>query len=919
MDLRKYMILIDGEDKTGEIDELFYDRETDKIGVIFQKSRKLYKYNADRIMAFKDPKEIDWEGYVIFVNGMPVYEPVAVLDFTVRVRIIWYHNNVQTVKPGSVQFFKSSAESGSAKQTLAYLKDITENIRDTSPNHLVEPFLKTELDGLTFVHPDSVLSAYLNGEPIRQNGFDPSGVFFPFRFNLSQKAALENALTHSVSVIEGPPGTGKTQTILNIIANLVLAQKSVAVVSNNNEAVKNVSDKLKKDGYGFLCATLGRRENREAFFAHLPAANVENWDYEEDIDWIEQQVVSLNQQLEQLMEMDRMRARYKQERLAWQLEKEHFESYFEHREFEKIKKLPLRRANAKRILSFLAETTLAKEYGLSNTVRHRLRLFFQYGVLHFKKLSQNEVSLPPNLQRAFYERQLYELDEEIAALDRQLRAKSFDKLLKAHQVVSQALFQKCLYQRYHGQKYRPFTYLNYKRDFADFLSAYPVILSTTHALRRSIPENYLLDYVVIDESSQVDLVTGVLALSCCKNVVIVGDPKQLPQITDQTIQERLDTRPPSPVYDYFGQNLLSSIIGLYGKELPREILREHYRCHPSIIEFCNQKYYKGELIPYTSPDLSDQPLVLYKTSEGNHMRRVTSGREKGVYNQRELDVIIEELLSAPEYLEEQEHIGIVTPFRKQANKAKSMLPSQIESDTVHKYQGREKDIMIMSTVLSDTKDGRLRLAFVDDPQMINVAVSRAIRQFILVTDHEMLLKKGKDIGDLIRYMQYSTLDENIIESKIVSIFDLLYQKYASELSAIQARMDPKALQSEEALRVVLNDIIGEEPFDRFAFREQVLLINLLNDMRLLNDEELAYVNDRASCDFVVFYKQDKSCALVIEVDGFAFHENRPDRLYKDQLKDSILRKYGVRQLRLPTNGSGEEAKIRAALQEVLAV
>ena len=61
---------------------------------------------------------------------------------------------------------------------------------------------------------------------------------------------------------------------------------------------------------------------------------------------------------------------------------------------------------------------------------------------------------------------------------------------------------------------------------------YPVIMSNTYSLRRSHAANLIYDFVVIDESSQVDLATGVLALSCAKRVVIVGDLKQLPNVID---------------------------------------------------------------------------------------------------------------------------------------------------------------------------------------------------------------------------------------------------------------------------------------------------------------------------------------------------------------------------------------------------
>lgn len=97
----------------------------------------------------------------------------------------------------------------------------------------------------------------------------------------------------------------------------------------------------------------------------------------------------------------------------------------------------------------------------------------------------------------------------------------------------------------------------------------------------------------------------------------------------------------------------------------------------------------------------------------------------------------------------------------------------------------------------------------------------------------------------------------------------------------------------------------------------MLLRNLLNDMTSLNEEELNFVNNRASLDFVIFYKQDKSCVLVIEVDGFKYHENNPIQLQRDQIKDGILQKYDIPILRLPTNGSGEAGRIRNSLRDCM--
>jgi len=912
MDIKEVMVLVKGEDQTEEISSIGYDPENGKVKIIYRRGRE-YPYNQNNVIIIEKPEVIKLDGQAAYVEGMPVYEPQLILDFGERIRIIQYNGEPLTVRPQSFSLVKNGAANQDAQQILAYLRDISQY---TSDNPEEEAFLKREMEQLTFVHPESVLSRYLNRQAIKLRTPDTNSIIFPFRFNLSQKAALENALTSSISVIEGPPGTGKTQTILNLIANLVAIQgKSVAVVSNNNEAVKNVIEKMEEGGYDFLTALLGKGSNQDTFFANMLVAQVDGWDCAVEKQALVQQIETRNNKLNKLLKIDRKRAQFWQELRAWQLEQEHFEEYYARQDVEEIGKLPLFKATPDRIVSFLAETSLAKEKNQSNKLLYKLKLFFKYGVFEHKKLQQQELPILLSLQREFYRQQIRQLESEIAALESQLGSSFFDNLLEEHQQYSEKLFRKCLYQSHSGLSYPDFTRKSYKVKFQQFIKRFPVILSTTHALRRSIPQNYLLDYVIIDEASQVDLLTGTLAFSCCRNVIIVGDMKQLPQITDEKIEPMLKTSPPHPVYNYFQHNILSSIISLYGSSLPCESLREHYRCHPQIIEFCNQKYYEGELIPYTSSNLSEYPLMLYITAEGNHMRRVTRGEKRGIYNQRELDVIVEEVLKNPDITESGENIGVVTPYRKQADKAGQVITDSIQSDTVHKYQGRQKDVIILSTVLDRTRDGQMGLKFVDDPQMINVAVSRAIRQFVLVTDHDLFFKRGKDNGDLIRYIQYSTLDENVIESSIVSVFDLLYRQYSSKLILLKAKMDQSArYQSEEALRVLLEEIFAEPQYNRYSYVQGMLLRNLLNTVDLLTLEELNFVNNRASLDFVVYYKQDKACALVVEVDGFAFHENNPEQLHRDALKDAILAKYEVPILRLPTNGSRERERIQRILE-----
>ena len=72
----------------------------------------------------------------------------------------------------------------------------------------------------------------------------------------------------------------------------------------------------------------------------------------------------------------------------------------------------------------------------------------------------------------------------------------------------------------------------------DVMAEYPVILSTTFSSRNSLNSDVVYDYLIMDEASQVDIATGALALSCARNVVIVGDTKQLPNVVTDDIKAK---------------------------------------------------------------------------------------------------------------------------------------------------------------------------------------------------------------------------------------------------------------------------------------------------------------------------------------------------------------------------------------------
>ena len=149
-------------------------------------------------------------------------------------------------------------------KTFEYLAKIAETIGikgDDDKSLLANEYAKVETND----KPQSALFAYLNADFKPAKYQDNKPLLFPFGSNLSQFKAVKNAILNQISVIEGPPGTGKTQTILNIIANLLYQNKSVAVVSNNNAATQNVFEKLENVDLDAICAVLGKRENKEKF------------------------------------------------------------------------------------------------------------------------------------------------------------------------------------------------------------------------------------------------------------------------------------------------------------------------------------------------------------------------------------------------------------------------------------------------------------------------------------------------------------------------------------------------------------------------------------------------------------------------------------------------------------------------------
>lgn len=99
----------------------------------------------------------------------------------------------------------------------------------------------------------------------------------------------------------------------------------------------------------------------------------------------------------------------------------------------------------------------------------------------------------------------------------------------------------------------------------------------------------------------------------------------------------------------------------------------------------------------------------------------------------------------------------------------------MDISTVHKFQGREKNDIIISTVDNEIT------AFTDDPNMLNVAVSRAKNRLRLVVSENESNEKT-NIGDLLKYIRYNNFE--VINSEVYSVFDMLYKGYEHKKRSI---------------------------------------------------------------------------------------------------------------------------------------
>lgn len=851
-------------------------------------------YNDTKI--FCNPDNIDIKNTEVYHNNVLIPGVQQVLLFNGWYRV-FTKNKYFTYKEDEVSFAKNQRDEPLMKRILEYLTEVSLNISDTERD-----FLTRQLRTL-FISEESILTKFVN-KTIAHKDCDEL-LIFPFSTNASQQRAVKIAMEEDLSIIQGPPGTGKTQTILNIVANLVVNGKSVAVVSGNNEATRNVFDKINAAGYGSINAFLGNHNNVSEFFTNNTLAGPDvsamatyNDNIESDSKLLKEGYLKKLKQAENLQMISELEAEKKISDAEYALKKHVIP-----------KKILKKKFSSKKLLELSSVLQCISEKN-AQSFFEKIKMIFKFGLINIRDLTSNVYDVIDYLENRYYVAKIEELREENSKIDSFLQANKFDNILSSYTEYSKRIFATSVYERCSGD-YTVFTESNYRYRFTEFVRRYPVIYSTTHSIAACSGEKFLYDCIIIDESSQVDIITAFIAFACAKKIVLVGDEKQLTHVVQSAhvnmINSIFEATGLDDCFNYVKNNILACVKQSI-PDIKNTMLREHYRCDPEIIGFSNKRFYDGKLVVVKE----------HQSDSGIKIITHSAHQARGRMNERQVEIIDRELMPSLD----KDNTGIIAPYRDQVTLLKERFKdSGMSIDTIHKFQGKECQNIVISTVANRIKfyEDEETIDFLNNPNLINVALSRAISKLYILASAELLQQEGSLIRDLTKYCEYYCNKDVVLQSSVYSVFDLMYDDYSPILEDMKKRMlNISAFQSENIIATVIKDICDSGKCGALFFRFNYPLRAIIKTDSLTDKEDIMFIrNINTHCDFVIYSALNKKIELVIEVDGSQHLEEIQSA--RDRRKDRLLADAGIKILRLPTTAVDCKEKIINALSSPASV
>jgi hypothetical protein len=284
-----------------------------------------------------------------------------------------------------------------------------------------------------------------------------------------------------------------------------------------------------------------------------------------------------------------------------------------------------------------------------------------------------------------------------------------------------------------------------------------------------------IDVVIFDEASQIPVWDAIGAIARCKQVIVVGDPKQLPPTAffDRS----------SEGYDDASdlEDLESILDECLGANIPHKRLAWHYRSrHESLIAFSNERYYDGRLVTFPSPVTDDRAVRYVHVPDGVYERG--SGR----VNREEARAVVREVVKRlldPDFAVLSSSLGIVTFNTEQQHLIETMLDQERRSRTeleqffgpewhepvfvknLETVQGDERDVILFSVGYGPDATGRMSQNFGPlnkdgGTRRLNVAITRARSELIvfatLKPDHiDLSRTRAAGVADFKHFLEYA--------------------------------------------------------------------------------------------------------------------------------------------------------------------
>lgn len=740
----------------------------------------------------------------------------------------------------------------------------------------------------------------IRNNQIHSSSPEQSAIYEVLPLNTEQKEAVRTALTSDVTLIAGPPGTGKTQVVANLLINAAINGQSVLFTSKNNNAVNVVVDRVNRLNKPLPIVLRYEKSAKQCLMDYAQQWEKAKPKQQADSSYKQQyQELYQSHALHQKQKMEIIALRNKMDEMEQKTEilRDKYPQYFgalsdalvetldqAYREFreacEQAQQAPqgiLNRVFESRYKAKVKAHLQTAVIAL-NTAMHPFRsdliateLMSERERTHYDLICQELIS---NLKQIadynFLLRQLRE-SASLEQLDQMLLRDHSQLQRKATQFWNYWLDQ-------HIRDYNPdnrqalHQYLSLlEHDKVDEMPGalrqlIPISAITSLSARRRIPfvEGFY-DMLIIDEASQCDIASMIPLMMRAKRVVVIGDKQQLNHICLLNKQTDLSLMAANNIDDARWSYRANSIYDLAESVVPSECiiqLRDHHRSFMDIIQFSNQEFYDNTLrvaTDYrhlTSPENEKGPVL---GMQWMNVKGQTIRPDKGgAYNTREVQGIIRMLRHLTEDLHFEGSIGVTTPFHLQAEMIMRTLEgdselrntlelhNQILIDTVHKFQGDERDVIIFSPVVSQGA-AQQSLSFLKSTgNLFNVAITRARSLLVTVGDKEYCKHCG--VSYLEHFAEYSQGENAPVES---SEWEHILQKALSDAGV------PVTAQ---------------------------------------------YHVDKYYLDLAVFHNDKK---LDIEVDGAMYHQTWDNELcYNDQLRNQTLiqqgwdvRRFWVQQVR----------------------